>query len=193
MFRTDFTKDPLEAEQVVAPVLGSDEELLWSGRPRSGIIFHRVDALLIPFSMVWAGLALFWEAAVIRAGAPVLMALAGLPFVGIGCYMMFGRFFADAVRRERTYYALTDKRALIVTKARRALTIKEHRLGALVHLSVRAKSDGSGTIVFGTPQQHPVWLAGTAWPSVGEFPAFEAIENVQELHDRLRRAQSKAG
>ncbi len=190
MLRSNYKTAIDEAEQVVAPVLGANEELLWSGRPRHGIIFHRMDALLIPFSLVWGGFAVFWEIAVIRAGAPALMALFGLPFVGVGCYMVFGRFLADAARRRRTYYGLTDRRALIVTKAKEALTIKEHRLGSLVHLSVRAKADGSGTIVFGAPHHHPVWLVGTSWPSVGTLPAFEAVDNVHDVHDRLRRAQS---
>ena len=194
MFRSNSISDQYrsrDAAQVLAEVLGSDEELLWSGRPRPGIIFHKVDVLLVPFSLVWAGFPFFWEAAVLASGAPIVMALFGVPFVVIGIYMVCGRFFAAALRRGRTYYGLTDKRAVIVTKAREALTIKEHRLGSLVDMSVRAKSDGSGTIVFGLPDRHPVWLAGTSWPSAQQMPAFEAVENVRDVHDRLRRAQSR--
>jgi len=193
MFHSNSIADQLrsrDAEQVVSAILRDDERLLWSGRPRSGIILHRVDALLIPFSLAWAGFAFSWEAAVLASGAPLFMTAFGLPFVAVGLYMVCGRFFADALRRARTYYALTDKRALIVTQARERLSVKEHRLGSLVDLSIRAKPDGSGTIVFGPPSAHPVWLAGTAWPSLTQLPAFEAVENVRDVHDRLRRAQS---
>lgn len=193
MFRSNSIACQLranDAEQVMSTVLAHGEQLLWAGRPRPGIIFHRVDALLIPFSVLWAGFAIFWELAVITSGGPMFMAVFGLPFVAAGLYMVFGRFLTAALRRARTYYAVTDKRALIVAQAREALTIKEYRLGALGDLSINAKPDGSGTIVFGTPQAHPVWLAGTAWPSAGRVPAFEAVENVRDVHDRLRRAQS---
>ena len=193
MFRSKSITDQLrayDAEHVMTGLLGSGEHLVWSGRPRGGIMFHPVDVLLIPFSVLWAGFAVSWEAAVITAQAPRFMLLLGLPFVAVGLYMVGGRFFADARRRSRTYYALTNRRALIVTRAREAMSIKEHQLGSLTDLSIRAKPDGSGTLIFGAPHHYPVWLAGTAWPSVGDLPAFVAVDNVRDVHDRLRRAQS---
>lgn len=42
------------------------------------------------------------------------MFLWGIPFLLIGNYMVWGRFFVDAWLKRRTYYALTDRRALIV-------------------------------------------------------------------------------
>jgi hypothetical protein len=192
MFQSKPKAGPLEVhdpEHVMAGLLGNGEHLVWSGRPRGGILFHRVDALLIPFSMLWAGFAISWEAAVISSHAPPFMVLLGLPFVAVGLYMLGGRFFADARRRSRTYYALTNKRVLIVTRAREAMTIKEYQLGSLTDLSIRAKPDGSGTLIFGAPHHHPIWMAGTAWPSAADLPAFVAVENVRDVHDRLRRAQ----
>ena len=126
----------------------------------------------------------------ISSHAPGFMALLGLPFLAAGLYMVGGRFFADARRRSRTYYALTNKRALIVRRAREAMSIKEYELASLIDLSIRAKADGSGTLIFGAPHRQPVWLAGTAWPSAADLPAFGAVENVRDVHDRLRRAQA---
>jgi hypothetical protein len=36
------------------------ETVQWTGRPNSAVIFHREDWALIPFSLLWGGLAIFW-------------------------------------------------------------------------------------------------------------------------------------
>lgn len=99
-----------------APYLDPGEMLLWEGGPATGIKFRKSDLFMIPFSLAWGGFAIFWEVSVIALGAPVIMAIFGLPFVAIGLYMIFGRFLWDAHKRARTRYALTDKRAIIATR-----------------------------------------------------------------------------
>ena len=49
-----------EAERAVRSELGSGEKLLWSGQPRAGLRLRPADALMIPFSLMWAGFAVFW-------------------------------------------------------------------------------------------------------------------------------------
>ena len=102
-------------EQTVRSQLASNEKLLWTGQPRRGLRLRATDALAIPFSLLWCGFAIFWEWSVLKQGAPGFFALWGIPFVAIGLYVVFGRFFVDALQRARTYYALTDQRALIIS------------------------------------------------------------------------------
>ncbi len=99
----------------VARELMPEEKIVWSGTPGKGIKFQSTDLAFIPFSLLWAGFAVFWEATVIRGGAPALFALWGVPFVLIGAYITVGRFFFDSYLRLRSRYFLTNRRALIVT------------------------------------------------------------------------------
>ena len=111
-----------DAESEIRPELATDENLLWSGRPRQGLTLRASDWFVIPFSLLWGGFALFWEATVLglsvnQQGAnptSAFMALFGLPFVVIGLYLIFGRFLVDAWIRKNTTYALTDQRALVL-------------------------------------------------------------------------------
>ena len=106
---------PKNSEQEIATELESGERLLWSGAPPQGLLLRSSDAFLIPFSLMWGGFALFWEATTVKAKAPVFFTLWGIPFVLVGLYVMVGRFFVDARQRSRTFYGVTDRRILIVT------------------------------------------------------------------------------
>ncbi|WP_340644779.1 hypothetical protein [Phenylobacterium sp.] len=96
------------------PYLMAGERLTWTGQPPAGLMLGARDLFLIPFSMMWGGFAIFWESNVLRSGAPGFFALWGVPFVLIGLYLIFGRFFVDAWVRGRTSYALTNGRALVL-------------------------------------------------------------------------------
>jgi hypothetical protein len=93
------------------PYLRPGERLLWSGRPDPGVWFTPADAFLIPFSILWGGFAIFWEAGV--SGGPVFGVVWGIPFVAVGVYMIVGRFFYKRHRKKRTCYGITDRRAIV--------------------------------------------------------------------------------
>ena len=177
-----------QSSSLIDAALAPGEQLLWSGRPRSGLSFESTDLLTVPFSLMWGGFAIFWEYMAIHGGAPFFFALWGVPFVGVGLYMIFGRFFYDALSRANTWYGLTDKRVIIITNlfGNSQKTVPLAQTGA-INLSVNG--DRSGTITFGTPLPlySPFMRTYRAGP-----PAFRMIENVKDVYDKILAAQQAA-
>ena len=171
--------------------LAKGERLLWSGIPRQGALLRGSDALMIPFSLLWAGFAVFWELSVIRDGAPVFFALWGIPFVLVGVYIVIGRFFVDARRRRNTAYGLTTERIIISSGVFRP-TLKSLALRTLSDLTLDQRSDGSGTITFGPTSPFAMFNAGLDWPGTPRPPAYELIANAKQVYDMIREAQREA-
>jgi len=179
-------------DQVIASQLGSGERILWSGRPHQGLMLRPSDAYLIPFSLLWCGFVIIWEANVVGGKAPVFFALWGIPFVLVGLYFVFGRFLADARQRAKTFYALTNQRVIIVSGVF-SRQVKSLNLRTLSDMSLSERSNGSGTISFGSPP--PWWAAsGMYWPGMSgqSVPSFESIENPRSVYERIRSAQVAA-
>ncbi len=175
--------------------LDGNERLLWKGRPRSGIRLRSSDAYLIPFSLVWAGFAIVWEfAAIIKIpkGNPAtwIFPLAGVPFVLFGLYIAFGRFFLDAKLRDKTEYALTSRRAIIVSGlfSRKVRSIE---LRSTSEITITERRDGSGSITFGAVPVYGWWMQRDLWfPGMSSIAAFEMIEDVRGVYRLIEQART---
>ncbi|MCM1237672.1 MAG: hypothetical protein NC489_47015 [Ruminococcus flavefaciens] len=154
-----------------------DEYVLWDGRPGSGRLFTKYDICLIPFSILWCGFAIFWETSVLLADTSLLSKLWGIPFVCVGLYLVFGRFFMKFYIRKQTVYVITNRRIFSFFK-NRVSTIDYHICPAK---TVTRYPDGSGNIFFTSAAQPNIW--GTV---PGRFPDqnFFALDNVPDV-DRI--------
>lgn len=110
---------PIEERATAEGALRPGERLLWCGRPDPAVRFTKADLFLVPFSIMWAGFTVFWEAGVASSGAPVFFVAWGIPFVAMGLYITIGRFIWKARRKRQTTYLLTDQRAVVLTSDRR--------------------------------------------------------------------------
>jgi hypothetical protein len=151
--------------------LVSGEKVLWVGRPDAAKRFSKSDRFAIPFSLLWGGFAIFWEAAAI-AGGGGFFALWGLPFVGIGLYMIVGRFFYKARLKRRTSFAVTNKRVLKLERRRSGDAVDAMFLDAIPAVNRDVGADGSGCVVFGNGNRWQVEAA------TGGMPGF-FMSNVQ--------------
>lgn len=184
--------DP-EANLEISKQLDSGESLIWAGLPRQGIFLRGADVFMIPFSLMWGGFAIFWEASVVAADGPIFFMLWGVPFVLVGLYLIIGRFFVDAKLRSMTFYGVTDRRVLILSGIFSRST-NSLPLESLHDLSVTEKSDGSGTISFGRAHPFASMYAGMQWPGMGQYqvPTFELIPSARSIHDRILEAKRAA-
>lgn len=175
----------IDIENELRPILSGDEKLLWTGRPRTGILFRATDIFMIPFSVLWFGFAIFWEYSVVHTGVP-FFALFGLLFVAVGLFMLIGRFFWDASKRKNTRYGITDTRVIIksglTTKGIKSLNIR-----AMSDITYKQKADGSGTISLG-----PTYTTfnGTGDQSgVRLSPRLDMIDDVASVYNLLIKQQ----
>ena len=106
-----------------------------------------VGPFIVPFCLAWLGFVLFWQHNMLKlnGGFPSFF---GIPFICIGLYVLVGRFFGDALRRKNTTYAITDNR-VIIKSGIFSKTIKSLNIKTISDLTVREKTDGTGTISLG--------------------------------------------
>lgn len=103
---------------------------------------------MIPFSFLWGGFAILWEYSVIEEGAQFFFMLFGVPFVLVGLYIMFGRFYVEARQRSKTYYGVSNERVIIVSGLLRK-QVQSINLRTLADISLSESSNGRGSISFG--------------------------------------------
>ncbi|OIH94163.1 MULTISPECIES: hypothetical protein [unclassified Curtobacterium] len=132
--------------------LGPDEQLYWAGTSDPAKRFSGRDGFLVPFSLLWLGFVVFWMVSAITGGAPPFFLLFGTVFVLIGLHITAGRFIVKQHRKRTTVYAVTDRRALVITPGgtrdvpigRTDRTVSWTRDRS--HCTVEWGSDGGGSI-----------------------------------------------
>lgn len=190
-----------DAYERISRELESGERLLWSGQPTQGVRLTPADGCLIPFSLLWCGFAIFWTTMtiVLGRGKVWFMTLLGIPFVLVGLYLVFGRFFADAASRRRTYYGVTDRRLILVRESFGG-TVKSKRLATLSDTERQEKADGSGTLVFEPAvtynrygrSEGQSYVATSAWPGASGGFAFVGIPDVRGVQSLIEGAAQAA-
>ena len=112
--------------------------------------------------------------------------LFGLPFLAIGLYLIFGRFWLDTYLRGRLRYTVTDRRVLIQREGGRS--IKSLDIKRLPALEFDERTDGTGTIRF-DPSEN--WFGGRnfgAWqPALDQVPQFIRIDNARQVYQLIQR------
>jgi hypothetical protein len=190
-----------EATTAIQTELTSGESIVWSGRPNSSIVFHKEDVFLVPFSLLWGGFAIFWEAGVAgywgfanQHGGSWSFGIAwGIPFVLIGQYFIWGRFLYAAWLKGRTYYAVTNRRVIVVQEGWRRQVASTY-IDTLPTLIKEGGSRGIGCLRFAQAQPSP--YGRTSWGAwnglkVGDVPTFIDIEDVDSVYHLVSNLREK--
>jgi len=178
-----------------------DEKILWTGQPETSVLFTKADIYLVPFSLLFGGFAIFWEMSVLfmkdesGQGAPIFFLLFGIPFVLIGLYLIFGRFIWKNFKKKRTYYAVTDKRVIVVTKTFSENIIAEF-IDRIPSISKTISSAGIGSIRFGNTSWMVSMYGNTGVDFFGTFygqevPVFYDIKEVDKVYNMVNELRRK--
>lgn len=176
-------------QELLRSELSMDERIVWSDIPKQGIMLRGPDAIMIPFSIMWCGFAIFWEIAVLTTEAPFFFKLWGIPFVLVGLHLVFGRFFFDSKKRAGTIYGLTNTRAIIISSVF-SKKVTSINLKNLSELNVKVEADGSGTITLGATNPMQAFNATGIPGSRQVTPAFEGIKDVQKVKQLIYQYQN---
>ena len=179
-------------QAALQPYLLEGERTIWTGQPDPSRLVSSGDWYLVPFSLMWGGFAIFWEASALgifnsfKGGAPLLLALFGVPFVVIGQYLIWGRFFYKRWDRKRTIYAVTTQRILILRRSRlQALFVAQ-----LPPITQSTRADGSGSLVFGMAPFGQWGNNGMEWFDRRQGPpAFYDIPEVMRVYRLIADTQ----
>lgn len=202
-----------DTEQLIRTQLTPGETLIWSGRPRQGLVFRPADLPMTVFAVIWLAAVMFITETARSMGSGLspfpgggmiwgplaIFGAAGFVFIGVGLYFLVGRFFVDARVRANTYYGLSDRRVLIITGLfdSRFMSIPlEH----IDELNVTRRPDGSGSIGFGRPtytvgwrgmvSDHPSYPRRYGYRRI-EPHSFELIDDVLSVRDLIAQAQMR--
>jgi hypothetical protein len=175
------------------------ETLEWTGRPNPAIVFHQEDWAVIPFSLAWGGFGTFW-----LLGASGIWdlwmnhpnrtlnysgLLWGIPFALAGQYMIWGRFVYRRWEKKLTWYALTNRRAIIVCSTFGSRASSSAYFENLTVVDKRVRPDGVGSICFGGPVRGE-WQWGKNNPP--RPPTFDDVDDVESVYQIVMRLHEQA-
>lgn len=173
-------------------ILLAGETLVWTGKAGGGFLLTNGDVFMIPFSLVWGAFAFFWEYEALKhAGGPsslFFQAFAVL-IIALALYVMVGRFFLDAYARQRTFYALTEKRLLIIREGVLG-SIQSFQFSQLPSAKFWGAPAGTGTVDLsdgtGASRSFVAWT-----PSFARGARLLKIENAWQVFTLIQQAQER--
>jgi hypothetical protein len=149
MMNMDF-----ESQQTAQAQLEPGERLLWHGKPdpRRGLL---AMIPIVLFAIPWTGFAVFWTAAASgllfedsRPGWISLFALFGVPFILVGLGMLTSPYWSYK-KAQRTVYALTSRRAMIIT-GRSTKKVESYTGNDIGIVARTERPNGTGDVLFAT-------------------------------------------
>jgi len=184
MDRHDSPPLPPELEDRVAHELEQDEQLVWTGQPRTDLA-TRPAYFLVPFGIFFAGFALVWIviAFFLTAG---LMAPCGLPFIAIGIWLVCSPIWLRS-RARRTIYALTDRRAIVWEPGWFGnSTVRSYSGAGLGHIARIERRDGAGDLVL---EEFTTYGRDSQGHTTSQTTrrGFLAIDDVRGVEELVRR------
>lgn len=137
-------------DREIEQYLEAGEKIIWTGQPKQGMMFSAFDVWMVIFGFIWTSGVLGWIYAAWEAA--IWFAMFGLPFLLVGLYLIFGKFYFDTRSRASAIYAITNRRVIITFRYFRKRFFS-YEYAKFVDIALRENSDKSGTIYFYFPDK----------------------------------------
>jgi hypothetical protein len=193
MNRLESLSESAALDTALRQELAPGERILWSARPDPKRM--RAVFLIWTFAIPWTLFSLFWEGTALSAMIAgfvkndsnftwlfIIFPIFGLPFVGIGLWMMNKPFAALADARH-TLHMLTDKRIMTLTM-RGDKSLKSVEVNKCGPITRKEKPDGWGSLSIETGSHRD-----SDGDKVTDTFALYGIPDVAKLERLLREAQ----
>ena len=141
----------------IQPFLHYDETVLWTGRP-GNIPASRTNPILPIFAIFWMSFALFWTITATAIGGA--FGLFGVFFMIIGGISFYTAFFGKRNFLKNAVYAVTDKRALIITYDRYGTNCTEYMFSSISSVNLESVNGNIGTIRFAEEHLYVEYRSG---------------------------------
>ena len=162
-------------------ILDPGERILWQGRPDPSFQINIRQVPLALFGTFFAGFAVVWMAMAAQAGGVFWMF--GLIHFGVGIAMVYSAIFWAGLKRRRTWYTLTDRRAFIATD----LPLRGKRLDSYAILPgtrLSLQSGHPGSVVFAREERR-----GSKGRRYTVDIGFERIDAADKVYAMMREIQ----
>jgi hypothetical protein len=183
------------------PYLEKDEKLLWTGQPDPSHHFSWSDIFFIPAASFWVGTFFVYEWITLREALAGNISrwlfYGGAPFVAIGIYLFIGRYIFKYYRKKSIYYAVTDRRFLVLYDGR-GHKIQSANLDAISIIDETHNYSDVLSLTFGKHKTYVTPMFENTGldliPMISPVPSFWDIkdgEKVKELVQQLINNLSK--
>lgn len=127
--------------------LAQGEEVLWIEKPDVSMIFDSKDVFYIPLFLCFTGMSVYHDLIVgdVKPGILVYFVL---------LYFIFGRLFYKRFKKEKTIYAITNKRVVIYSEFLRK-TFKAQFIDQFTTITHRMHKNGAGNIILSNKNAVP--------------------------------------
>ena len=167
-------------------ILDHTEAILWQGRPDGAMTFHPGNILPVLFGLAFSGFALIWM--IMAHGAGGLFWMVGLIHFSGGLVVIWLGLFHSAWSRRRSFYTLTDRRAIIAaTTFTGKRTLKSYPITARSVLEL-TKDGAFSTLTFHI--EH--WRDSDGDPRTTDV-SFERLRDGPQVLALMQQIQAGAG
>lgn len=199
--------------------LTKNEEILWVGKPLLQEILKYSDFLKIPLNLLIGGLFVYLGTTIGYAGLTkyfsfikyqdpitwlfIIPFIYSILFVLLGFYIGFGRFIISPWQRKNTYYAVTNRRVLVLHGLKNK-HLTEIYIETNINVNYQGRKDDIGNIEITVNKPIPKWTFfslirywKTNWLgfSYTGYPGqiiFYDIKNVREIYNLIQDLRIKA-